>query len=83
MQNDVDHTTWGSYAALNSLAIILAFLADPGVNQFLTKTIAESPELLRKVFPSLFVFKLILLPLYPLAVIGLLYCSVLKDMTFT
>lgn len=70
MQNDVDHTTWGSYAALNSLAIILAFLADPGVNQFLTKTIAESPELLRKVFPSLFVFKLILLPLYPLAVIG-------------
>jgi O-antigen/teichoic acid export membrane protein len=70
VQNHVDHTAWGSYAALNSLAVILAFLADPGVNQFLTKTIAESPELLRKVFPNLFVFKLIILPLYPIAIIG-------------
>ncbi len=69
VQNSVHHETWGAYAALNSLAVIMAFLADPGVNQYLTKTIAESPELLRKVFPNLFVFKLIILPLYPLAII--------------
>lgn len=69
VQNTVHHETWGAYAALNSLAIILAFLADPGINQFLTKTIAESPELLRKVFPNLFVLKLVILPLYPIAII--------------
>ena len=70
---------WGTYAALNSIAFVLVFLTDPGINQFVTKTIAESPDLLRKIFPNLFIYKLIILPVYPIVFITLAYVLGFRD----
>lgn len=55
------------------MAFVLVFLADPGINQFITKTIAESPDLLRKIFPNLFMYKVFILPIYPIIFLGLAY----------
>ncbi len=70
VQNEVGHKDWGMYAGLLSFAFLFITLTDLGVNQFLTKTLASTPERIRELYPNFLSFKLILLVAYPLLMVG-------------
>ena len=69
VQNVVGHEAWGMYAGLLSFAFLFITLADLGVNQYLTKTLASEPERLQKLYPNLFGLKLVLLAAYPVVML--------------
>lgn len=71
VQDQVGHDAWGLYAALLSLGFLLLTLADMGINQYATKTLASQPEQLQAYFPTLFSTKLLLTLVYPLLMLGI------------
>lgn len=71
IQDQVGHDAWGLYAALLSLGYLLLTFADLGINQYSTKTLANSPNLLKTYFPVLFSAKLFLTLLYPFIMLGI------------
>lgn len=70
VQDRVGHTAFGLYLALYSFGFLFLALSDMGVNQYTTKTLAAQPELLRKLFPSLFTLKAVLSLIYPFFMVG-------------
>lgn len=66
LQDEIGHDAWGSYGALLSFAFLFVTLADLGINNYTTKTLAETPERLRTDFPHFFSAKILLTLLYPL-----------------
>ena len=73
VQNRVGHD-YGSYQALFNLGIIFQILLDFGLNNYTSKTIGETPDSLKKLFPALLSARLIL---------GLIYISVLFIIAFS
>lgn len=69
-QNKVGHEQMGIYAALYSFGFLFLALADMGINQYATKTLAAKPDLLKRLFPSLFSLKVVLSTIYPFFMIG-------------
>ena len=57
--------------ALYSLGFLFLALSDLGVNQYTTKTLASKPELLKRLFPTLFSLKMVLSLIYPFFMIGI------------
>src|SRR5690606_9242157 len=53
-----------SYQALLNLGIIFQILLDFGINNYTSKTIAENPGSIRKLFPALLTSRLLLCLLY-------------------
>jgi O-antigen/teichoic acid export membrane protein len=70
VQDRVGHTEFGMYLALYSFGFLFLALADMGINQYTTKTLAAKPEMLRKLFPSLLSLKVVLSSIYPFLVLG-------------
>lgn len=71
LQDEVGHDAWGSYGALLSFAFLFVTLADLGINNYTTKTLAEAPERLRTDFPHFFSAKMLLTLIYPVILGGL------------
>ncbi len=71
VQNAVGHGDWGIYSALYSLGFLFLAVADLGINQFTTKTLASEPEKATTHFPNLLTTKGILTTIYPFVMIGL------------
>ncbi len=69
--NAVDHQEWSTYAALLSLCYVFTSLADLGINQYITKVIAEDPKEYNSIFPKFFLVKLALTILFPFLMIGI------------
>ncbi|MCI4667049.1 MAG: oligosaccharide flippase family protein [Bacteroidia bacterium] len=70
IQDEVGHAEWGMYGALLSFGFLFLSLSDLGINQYTTKMIAGKPELMASYFPNLFAFKLLIMILYPVAMVG-------------
>lgn len=70
VQNQVGHARFGLYMALYAFGFLFLALADMGINQYATKTLAAQPDLLRKLFPSLFSLKLAFSAAYPFFMVG-------------
>lgn len=66
VQNEVGHADFGRFAAVYAWAMILASVADAGLNQYLTKTIAPNPEKYDQLFWTFLGTKGFLLLLYVL-----------------
>lgn len=75
VQNEVGHADFGRFAAVYAWAMILASVADAGLNQYLTKTIAPNPEKYDQLFWTFLGTKGFLLILYVIicTVTGLLW----------
>ena len=65
VQDRVDHVAFGLYLALYSLGFLFLAIADMGIVQYTTVTLATKPEMLRKLFPSLLGLKITLSIIYP------------------
>jgi O-antigen/teichoic acid export membrane protein len=65
VQNAIGHEEYGTFSALFALGFIFMALADLGVNQYATKTLAGQPGRLRELLPDLFAIKIALAILYP------------------
>lgn len=63
VQNRVGHD-YGTYQALLNLGIIFQILLDFGINNYTSKTIAENPNSVGKLFPALLTSRLLLCLLY-------------------
>lgn len=59
--------------ALYSLGFLFLALADMGINQYTTKTLAGEPDRLRQLFPTLFSLKLCFSAIYPFFMLGVGY----------
>jgi O-antigen/teichoic acid export membrane protein len=70
VQNQVGHTRFGLYLALYSFGFLFLALADMGINQYTTKTLASQPDLLKRLFPSLFRLKVVFSLIYPIFMLG-------------
>lgn len=62
----IDHTAWGTFMALYSLAFMFSILTDLGINQHFTNEVAKSKSRLTDLFASASGFKLISIIIYPL-----------------
>lgn len=79
VQNKVGNEYWGIFASLFSFAFIFSVLSDLGINQYLTKSVAESPALLKRLFPQLFWTKILLIVIYPFILVFLGYMMGFKN----
>ena len=70
VQNAVGHSDWGMYSALFSLGFLFLALADLGINQYTTKTLASEPDKIPSHFPNLLSVKALLTLAYPFLMIG-------------
>lgn len=70
VQNHVGNARFGLYLALYSFGFLFLAVADMGINQYTTKTLAAQPELLRRLFPNLFSLKVAFSTVYPVFMIG-------------
>jgi O-antigen/teichoic acid export membrane protein len=73
VQDAIGHEDYGTFSALFALGFIFMALADLGVNQYATKTLAGQPERLRELLPDLFTIKLGLAVVYPVVLLGIGY----------
>lgn len=73
VQDELGHEAFGTFMALYSLGFLFLALSDMGLNQYTTKTLASQPELLRKLFPTLFSLKLAFSSVYPFFMVGIGY----------
>ena len=64
VQNQVGHASYGLFAALLNLALILAVVADLGLAQHTTKRIAHAPDYLTQYFPTVLPLKTMLSGLF-------------------
>ncbi|MBP6641316.1 MAG: oligosaccharide flippase family protein, partial [Bacteroidia bacterium] len=70
VQDRIGHAEFGLYLALYSFGFLFLAVADMGINQYTTKTLAAQPDLLKKLFPSLISLKVVLSAVYPFFMIG-------------
>ena len=70
VQDRLGHDAFGTFMALYSLGFLFLALSDLGVNQYTTKTLASQPDLLRRLFPTLFSLKMVLSLIYPFFMLG-------------
>ncbi len=70
VQDRIGHAQFGLYLALYSFGFLFLAVADMGINQYTTKTLAAQPDLLKKLFPSLISLKVVLSAIYPFFMIG-------------
>lgn len=71
VQDKIGHEAFGKYAALYSLGYLFMIATDLGINQYITKSLAEKPTVLKELFPTAFGFKLISLIVFPILMIGI------------
>lgn len=71
VQDRLGHETFGMFMALYSLGFIFLAVSDMGINQYTTKTLASQPDLLKRLFPTVFSLKIILSLIYPFFMIGI------------
>jgi O-antigen/teichoic acid export membrane protein len=69
-QDRVGHEAFGLFLALYSLGFLFLVLADMGIAQYATVTLAQQPELLRRLFPDLLGLKIFLSGIYPFFMVG-------------
>lgn len=69
--NAVDHQEWATYASLLSLCYVFTSLADLGINQYVTKVIAEKPDEYLSIFPKFFSIKIFLTFFFPFLMISI------------
>lgn len=65
----VGNEDWATYASLFSFGFLFCALSDLGINQYLTKIIAEEPLNFKRIFPKFFTIKLFLMIIYPFAMV--------------
>lgn len=70
VQNMVGHASYGTYQALFNLSLIFQTLLDFGLQSYNTRTIAQSPLAMKKLFPNIVATKGILSLIY-LAVVAI------------
>lgn len=73
VQLQVGHAVYGLYNALFSLSIIFSILLDMGITNFNNKRIASDTKLFDTTLPNLLIAKLLLAPLFTLALLGVGY----------
>ena len=65
----IDHTAWGTFTALYSLAFMFSMLTDLGINQYFTKEIATSKNKFTQLFSTAIGFKILSIGLYPIIMV--------------
>lgn len=70
VQDRLGHDAFGTFMALYSLGFLFLALSDLGINQYSTKTLASKPQLLKRLFPTLFSLKIVLSIIYPFFMLG-------------
>ena len=65
----IDHSAWGTFSALYSLAFMFSILTDLGINQHFTHEVAKSKDKLPQLFSSATGFKILSIGLYPLLMV--------------
>ncbi len=73
VQDRLGHGAFGTFMALYSLGFLFLALSDLGINQYSTKTLASQPQLLKRLFPTLFSLKIVLSIIYPVFMLGVGY----------
>ncbi len=84
VQDKIGHEAFGKYAALYSLGYLFMILTDLGINQYITKSLAEDPKALEALFPKAFAFKIVGVLVFPLfmVAIGLALQYNIEDLYF-
>src|SRR5438105_3933174 len=70
VQNRVGHSSYGSYQALLNLCIIFQTL-DLAITNYNINTISQSPEKLKRMFPSMLSTKLVMMLIYAAVIFSL------------
>ena len=70
VQDEIGHENYGKYAALFSLGFLFLALADLGLSQYTTKTLAPQQDKFKELFPTILSLKLFLAILYPVFMLG-------------
>jgi O-antigen/teichoic acid export membrane protein len=70
VQDRIGHSEFGLYLALYAFGFLFLALSDMGLNQYSTKTLASQPELLKRLFPTMFSLKAVLALIYPPFMVG-------------
>lgn len=64
MQNVLGSTNYGNFAAVLNFTFLFSMLLDMGITNYMTKTIAQYPHLLRKYANRLFTLRMLLVLVY-------------------
>jgi O-antigen/teichoic acid export membrane protein len=64
VQNTVPTASYGTYQALLSLSIIFQIILDFGISSYNSRTIAQSPDKLKDLFPAMLSARLVLIVAY-------------------
>lgn len=75
MQNILATKSYGSFATILNFTFLFSMLLDMGITNYMTKTIAQYPHLLRKYANRLFTLRLLLVVLYVVWTIVLFYVA--------
>ena len=75
MQNILGKTSYGNFAAILNFTFLFSMLLDMGITNYMTKTIAQYPHLLRKYANRLFTLRLLLIAVYAIWTIILFYIT--------
>jgi O-antigen/teichoic acid export membrane protein len=68
-QNTLGHEEYGVYFSLLNFSILFNILLDFGINNFTTRRVAQQPEKSKKLFGTVFIFRLLLFILYLLVLV--------------
>lgn len=81
MQNVLGSTNYGNFAAVLNFTFLFSMLLDMGITNYMTRTIAQYPHLLRKYANRLFTLRMLLVLVYVIWTIVLYYLTSL-DKTY-
>jgi len=75
MQNIIGTNNYGNFAAILNFTFLFSMLLDMGITNYMTKTIAQYPHLLKKYANRLFTLRLLLIAAYAIWTIALYYIA--------
>src|SRR5690606_32062095 len=79
VQNRVGHAEYGHYVALLNLTLVLQILLDFGLTNYNSKLVAQRPEALPQLFPSMLYARFFLALIYAAVVFGVGYALGYSD----
>ena len=69
-QNKLGHSEYGIYFSLLNFSLLFNIILDFGINNFTTRRVAQKPEKAKKLFGTVFIFRVLLFILYLLILIS-------------
>lgn len=78
IQNEIGSATYGAFGAVLNFTFLFSMLLDMGITNYMTKLIAQNPQLLRKYSNRLFTLRMVLVIVYLAWSISLYFLSQMR-----